>query len=355
MEFVSQIWLLCASTGDLGFNPWAWLKYGFTWAVERSFDITMAIGLPSYALAIFFFTIVIKILLQPAMTKQQRTTRQMGRLQPKLQEIQKKYAGNQQRIQQETMKIYKEEGVSPFSSCLPMLLQMPIIIALFQALRVFVPAHPEYYSFLWITDLSHPNSAYPGIGGLILPIIAGLATFIQQYLSLTNKNDQTQKMMLYVFPIMFIFMTRSFPAFLALYWSYYSLVGAAIQFVLNKRWAKDDARAEEERRIREEDERRQKKIKKAEQKGQVFVEEDIDNQKDENTVTVGGVDYILPPGYTLRDKKVKAHPYSNEEETITVAVLPDGREKPLTSLKKSGPPPPPALPSFGFGRGNKKE
>jgi YidC/Oxa1 family membrane protein insertase len=351
MDFVSQMWLLAAS--DPGFNLWGWLKYGFTWAVERSFDLTMAIGLPSYALAIFFFTIVIKLLLQPFMTKQQRSTRQMSKLQPKLQEIQKKFTGNQQKIQQETMKLYQEAGVSPFAGCLPLLIQMPILIALFQALRGFMPAYPEYYTFFWIENLSESCSTSPGILGWILPVIVGASMFLQQYVAITNKKDQTQRMMLYIMPVMFGFFTRNFPAFLALYWSYYSLMGGAIQVVLNKRWAVEDARAEAERLVREEEERRLKKLQKAEQKGKVFVEEAMDDQKDDHVVTVGGVDYILPPGYTLREKKVKAHPYSDEMETITVAIMPDGREKPLSSLKRNAPPMP-SLSSFGFGLGKKK-
>ena len=370
MDLISQIWLLSA-TGN-GFNPlsfaWAWLKEGIKWAVERSFDITMAIGLPSYALGIFLFTIVIKILLQPAMTKQLRTSRQMSKLQPKMQEIQKKYAGNQQRIQQETMKLYQEANVSPLSGCLPLLIQMPIMIALFQALRDFVPTYPEYYTFFWIgvpelgvvlkkgieveawvNGLGAASDIFPGIWGWILPIIVGASMFLQQYLGIVNKKDQTQKMMLYFMPVMFGWLTRGFPAFLALYWTYQSFVGGAIQLFLNKQWAKEDAREEEERRIREEEERKQKKMKKAEQKGKVFVEEDDDDNNNENIITVGGVDYILPHGYTVRHKKVKAHPYSDEEETITVAVMPDGREKPITSLKKSMILPPNS-PGFGFGK-----
>jgi len=352
MYFFTKIFLLVAS-GE-SFNLWTWLKGCFTWAVERFFDITMFIGLPSYALAIFFFTIFIKILLQPAMTKQQRTTRQMSKIQPQLQEIQKKYTGNPQKIQQETMKLYQETGVSPFSSCLPLLLQMPILLALFQALRGFTPMYPEFYTFFWIRDLSDLSNSYPGISGWILPIIVGGATFVQQYLAITNKKDQTQKMMLYIMPVMFGWFTRSFPAFLALYWTYYSIVGGAIQLWLNKRWAKEDARDEEERLQREEEERRLKKIKKAEQKGQIFEEEASEAKKDENIVTVGGVEYILPPGYSLREKKVKAHPYSDEEETITMAIMPDGREKPLSALKKPEPPLP-AFPGLGFGMGKKKK
>jgi len=361
MSFFSGIWLTVASApSNLGFNPWSWLKYIFTWAVERSFDLTKVIGLPSYALAIFFFTIIIKILLQPAMTKQQRSMRQMGKLQPQLQELQKKYGNDKQKLQQETMKLYQKMGISPFAGCLPLLIQMPILIALFQALRGFVPAFPQYYGFFWIAPPVYNTAQAIWQGGLsapdptgwMLPVLTGVAAFFQQYVSITNKSDQTQKMMLFLMPIMFGWFARSFPAFLALYWTYYSIVGGLIQLWLNKRWALEDARAEAEEQAREEEERKQKKIKKAEQKGQVFVEE-AEEEKPGNIVTVGGVEYTLPHGYTLRDKKVKAHPYSEEEETLTVVVLPDGREKPLTSLKRNDPPA--NVPSFGFGLGQKKK
>lgn len=347
MDF-TQIWVLFAATE--GLSLWGWMKYGFTWCLERVFDLTMSLGVPSYALAIFIFTIIIKLLMQPLMNKQLRSTRQMGKIQPRIQELQKKYTGNPQKLQQETMKLYKEVGFSPFAGCLPLLIQMPIMIALFQALRTFPPAHPQYFSFFWINNLSDLSSSYPGLSGWILPVITGGATFFQQYLSIANKNDQTQKMMLFMMPVMFGFFTRSFPAFLALYWIYYSLIGAAIQVVLNRRWAREEAIEEAERLVREEEEKRQKKIKKAEQKGVEFVEEE---EKPHNTVEVNGTEYILPPGYSLREKRVRAHPYSSEEEVVTVVVLPDGLERPLSSLKKTEPPLP-QMPGFNFGLGKKK-
>lgn len=363
MDFLSQIGLLVAVTEGLG--PWGWLKYGFTQLVEIFFNFTMMLGIPSYALAIFFFTIIIKLVMQPLMNKQMRSTRQMGRLQPQLQEIQKKYAGNQQKQQQETMKLYKEMGVSPMAGCLPLLIQMPILIALFQALREFPPMHPEFYGFLWIAPPVWDVISQTWSGGLgapdptgwILPVITGAASFFQQYLTITNKSDKTQKMMLYTMPIMFGWFARSFPAFLALYWTYYSVIGGLIQFALNKRWAKQDAILDAERAAKEEEERLQKKAKKAEQKGQAFVEEEEKSEKPDNIVEVDGVEYILPPGYSLREKKVRAHPYSTEEETITVAVLPDGHERPVTALKRNAPPLPamPSMPSFNFGGFGKKK
>jgi len=353
MYFLSQICLLAAIPPS-GYNPWEWLKYGFTLCLEYLFDFTHMLGIPSYALAILFFTIFIKLATQPLMNKQLRSSRQMAKIQPQLQELQKKYAGNQQKIQQETMKLYKEVGFSPFGGCLPLLIQMPIMIALFQALRGFVPSYPEYYTFFWVKNLGDLSSTYPGLLGWVFPVIVGGATFLQQYLSIANKKDQTQKMMLYIMPVMFGWFTRNFPAFLALYWTYYSLVGAVIQIWLNKRWAADDAREEAERLAREEEERKLKKVKKAEQKGKVFVEDDIDEQNEGKVVTVGGVEYILPYGYTLREKKVRAHPYSDEMETVTMAIMPDGREKPVTSLKRNAPPTP-SLADFGLGFGKKKQ
>ena len=342
MNFVSYLYVL-AQTTPVGYSPWEWLKYGFIWCLERVFDFTALIHIPSYALAIFIFTIFIKLATQPLMNKQLRSSRQMAKIQPQLQELQKKYAGNAQKLQQETMKLYKETGFSPFAGCLPLLIQMPIMIALFQALRTFPPAHLDYYTFFWISNLGDPDPT-----GIVLPVFVAGSQFLQQFLAITNKKDQTQKMMLYIMPIVFGFFTRSFPAFLALYWIYYSLIGAIIQLVLNRRWSREEAVLEVERQIREEEEKRQKKIKKAEQKGQVFIEEENSEETSDNIISANGVDYVLPPGYTVRHKKVRAHPYSNEEETITVAVLPDGRERPLSSLKKIEPLP--SLPSFGFGR-----
>jgi len=352
MDF-TQIWLLAAMPPD-GFNPWSWLIYGFTRFLELLFNLTHTLGVPSYALAIFIFTIFIKMATQPLMNKQQRSARQMAKLQPRIQELQKKYSSNPQKMQQETMKLYKETGFSPFAGCLPLLIQMPILIALFQALRGYTPPpeYVEYFKFFWITDLSDMNKVYPGLYGWILPVTTGAATFFQQYISIANKNDQTQKMMLFMMPVMFGYFTRSFPAFLALYWIYYSLIGAAIQLVLNKRWAREEAIEEAAQKAKEEEEKRQKKIKKAEQKGVEYVEEE-EEEKPQNTVEVNGTEYILPPGYSLREKKVRAHPYSAEEEIITVVVLPDGLERPLSFLKKAAPPLP-VMPGFNFGLGKKK-
>lgn len=350
MNVLQQVLFTVANTEGASLGIWGGIKYGFTWFLERLFDLTALVGFPSYAVAIFVFTLVVKLVLQPLMNKQMRSTRNMSRLQPQIQELQKRYANNPQKQQEETMRLYKKMGVSPLAGCLPLLIQMPILIALFQALREFVPLNPEYYSFFWITNLSEPDPT-----GIVLPIIAGAATFFQQFLSTTNRQDKTQKMMLYIMPIMFGFFVRSFPSGLALYWIYYSIIGGLIQFTMNKKWAKEDAVRDAEEQALLEEERLAKKAKKAERKG-IELEELLEEEENKDVTTVAGVDYILPPGYTLREKRVKAHPYSSEEEVITVVVLPDGRERGLDSLKRKEAPMPalPDLPSL-FGRKKKKQ
>lgn len=222
---------------------WQGLKDLIILALEKLYILTGAIGLPSYALAIILFTVILKIVLYPLTAKQMHSTRKMQRLQPKIEELKKKYKNDPQKQQQEMMKLYKESGVNTLGGCLPLLVQMPILIALYRVLAVFHPLHPENYTFFWIPDLSKPDA-------IIFPILVAVTTFLQQYLSMTNKKDQTQKIMLYIFPIMFAWMSRNFAAGLAIYWVTYSIVGSIQQLFINKKGKKDDAEyaAEEARR-----------------------------------------------------------------------------------------------------------
>jgi len=249
-----------AITDEEPSNIWQWLLYGLKWLLNTLFDFTQLIGVPSYALAILLFTIIVKLVLQPLMGKQLRSTRQMAKIQPKVKEIQEKYKGNQQKIQEMQMALYKEHNVNPMAGCLPLLIQMPILIALFTTLRNFKPLYPEYHTFFWIKDLSLQDPT------IILAVVVALTTFAQQYVSIVNKEDKTQKMMLYTMPIFFAIMTKmsGFPAGLALYWIFYSIVGAIIQIIFNYFYAKEEAREEAlaaERSAAEEAEKKNKKNK----------------------------------------------------------------------------------------------
>lgn len=196
----------------------------------------------NYGLALLVFTILIKGVMYPLYAKQIKTTMNMSKMQPKIKEIQQKYAKDKALMNQKMAELYKEEGGSMYGGCLPMLIQMIVIMGLFALLRnpmnnissdkMLFAIHE---SFLWIPDLAQPDK-------WVLPIIAGIATFLATYFSQTNQMsgpnaDQMKmmtKMMKYVFPVMILLMARSYPAGLALYWS----LNQIIQIFYNIRFAK---------------------------------------------------------------------------------------------------------------------
>ncbi|MGB9919870.1 MAG: YidC/Oxa1 family membrane protein insertase [Moorellales bacterium] len=205
-------------------------------AIHFFYVVCSSLGLPSYGFAIVLFTIAVKAALLPLTYKQMQAMRRIQLLQPKVQELQKRYRGNPQKAQQEIIKLYQKHGANPLGGCLPLLIQLPILYSLFLALRRFFDPvqHPAYVNladaqFLWIPNLGVPDP-------VVLPLLAAGSTFLQQWVSLNvaGTTDQTQKTMLYVMPIFMGWISRSFPAGLALYWVVYSLVGTVEQFLLRR-------------------------------------------------------------------------------------------------------------------------
>ena len=165
----------------------------------------------SYGIAILILTVVIKLCLYPLYAKQIKSSMKMTEVQPKMKEIQQKYAKDRELMNQKMMELYKDEGVSMYGGCLPMIVQMFIIMGLFAAI---------HEPFLWIKDLAQPDK-------WILPISAGAATFFSFSMnsamaSMGGGNAQQtammSKVMKYFFPIMILWFARTYPAGLALYW-----------------------------------------------------------------------------------------------------------------------------------------
>ena len=196
----------------------------------------------NYGLSLIIFTIIVKVVMYPLYAKQIRTTMNMSKMQPKIKEIQQKYAKDKAMMNEKMAELYKEEGGSMYGGCLPMLIQMIVIMGLFSLLRNpmnYISSDKMLFaiheSFFWIPDLAQPDK-------WILPIIAGIATFLASYFSQTNQaagpNADQMKVMTnmtkYVFPIMILLMARSYPAGLALYWS----LNQTIQIFYNVRFAK---------------------------------------------------------------------------------------------------------------------
>ncbi|MEE0691599.1 MAG: YidC/Oxa1 family membrane protein insertase [Lachnospiraceae bacterium] len=177
----------------------------------------------NYGICLIIVTVIVKMALYPLYKKQILSTAGMTNIQPKMQEIQRKYANDKETMNQKMSELYKEEGFNPMGGCLPMIVQMIVIMGLFGLLRnpmLYMSDEGMYFAiherFLWIKDLSQPDL-------WILPIAAGIATFFSFWLNQqTNPNPQNSNMMMkmmnYFFPIMIVWLARSYPSGLAIYW-----------------------------------------------------------------------------------------------------------------------------------------
>ena len=207
----------------------------------------------NYGLAIIFFTIIVKLAMLPLTLSQNKSMMEMNKIQPLIQDIQKKYPKDKQKQAELTTQLYKEHGVNPMMGCLPLLVQMPILFALFRALRNPVEyvfgSEPLFQvadtSFLWLKNLSSPDIIT--IGGFavpfIFPIVAAAATFIDTKMTMLkndkkkekdgkqnqqeNPGESMQRTMLYMMPLMIFWWGRSFPAGLSIYWAVSTLFSIA--------------------------------------------------------------------------------------------------------------------------------
>lgn len=172
----------------------------------------------SYGLAIILFTLIIRLLLLPLNIKQTRSQAKMQEIQPEIKRIQDKYKNDPQKSQQEMMKLYKEHGANPLSGCLPLLIQMPILFAMYYA---FNQLQLEGIKFLWLSDLSKPDKFY------ILPVLSTATTYLSS-LMIMPKGDNPQakqtSTMNTGMAIMMGFMSLNFKSALVLYWVINNLI-----------------------------------------------------------------------------------------------------------------------------------
>ncbi|RMH84662.1 MAG: membrane protein insertase YidC, partial [Calditrichaeota bacterium] len=183
--------------------------------------------IPNYGFVIIIFSILIKILLHPLTKKSYQSMSEMQYLQPKMAELREKYKDDPQRLNREMMRLYKEHGVNPLGGCLPTLLQMPLLFALFIVFRSTIQLRGAPF-ILWITDLSSPDKLHlgfslPFIGDTIhiLPLLMGLTMVWQSKMTMT---DPKQKFMIYFMPIFLIFIFYNLPSGLNLYYAVFNLL-----------------------------------------------------------------------------------------------------------------------------------
>ncbi len=185
--------------------------------------------IPNYGLVILIFSVLVKLLLYPLTKKSYQSMKAMQKLQPEMTALREKHKDDPQKMQTAMMQLYREHGANPMGGCLPMLLQMPLLIALFEVFRTTIELRGASFIW-WITDLSKPDTVFDlgfsipiyGSGVNVLPIIMGVTMLIQQLQ--TMSSDPRQKMMGYFMTGFFTLLFNTFPSGLTLYYTLFNLL-----------------------------------------------------------------------------------------------------------------------------------
>ncbi|MGH7182176.1 MAG: membrane protein insertase YidC [Nitrospiraceae bacterium] len=209
-----------------------WFIYG-SWTIVKSIAKPIFYVLrfiyeyvPNYGVAIILLTCGIKLCFVPLQYKSYKSMKMMKAIQPKIAAVQEKYKGDRDRLNKELMKLYREQKVNPLGSILPMLVQMPVFISLFNVLYMSIDLRQAPF-MLWVTDLSLEDPFY------VLPIIMGATMFIQQKIT-PNTMDPTQAKIMLILPIGMTFLFINFPAGLVLYWMTNNILTITQQVVTDR-------------------------------------------------------------------------------------------------------------------------
>jgi YidC/Oxa1 family membrane protein insertase len=202
-----------------------WLAVPILWVMHRFYEFTH-----NYGVAIILLTVITKVLFFPLTIKSMTSMKAMQVLQPQINALRSKYKSDPQRLQRETMELYRTHKVNPLGGCLPMVVQIPIFYALYVALSVSVEIqNAPFICFgrlfgtdLWICDLAAHDPTY------VLPILMGISMFIQQKMTPVMGDPRQAKMMLFM-PVVFTFMFLNLPAGLVLYWTLSNVLQIAQQ------------------------------------------------------------------------------------------------------------------------------
>ena len=198
--------------------------------------------IPNYGVVLIVFSILVKVLVFPLTKKSYQSTSAMQEIQPEVNKLREKYKNNPQKLNQATMQLYKTKGVNPLGGCLPMLLQMPLLLALFQVFRTTIELRNEPFIW-WIKDLSSPDVivnlpfTIPLYGSHIafLPILMALSTYAQQKMMSGSIQQPQQKMMQNFMMVFFFLIFNNFPSGLNLYYTLFNILTIAQQKLLPSR------------------------------------------------------------------------------------------------------------------------
>ena len=209
---------------------WSWLE-PLTRFFELALDWLYSF-IPNYGWAIIVLTILVRLVTAPLMVRQMRSAERMREVQPKLKALQERYADDRQKHSEEMMKLYREENINPLGGCLPLMLQMPVLIGLFYALRTSIGLRHAPW-ILWFDDLSQPATMFEvaGFPVRLLPLIMAGSMYLQQKMMPQTGMDPVQaRMMLIMMPGMMLLFSYTFPSGLVLYWTVSNILGIAHQY-----------------------------------------------------------------------------------------------------------------------------
>ena len=206
----------------------AFLSNAMQYLLTFFYNITVSIGIPSYGGAIILLTIALKIALYPLTVSQVKSMKAMAAVSPKLKELQEKHKNNPEKLQKEMGELYKTHKINPISGCLPLIVQMPFLLAIFWAIQGF--GYPGGSEFLWF-DLAKPDKTY------ILPVISAVATYLQSKMSIMpdQQQQQQQKIMTILMPVFILYISITFPSGLVLYWAVSTIIQVIQQYYLNQK------------------------------------------------------------------------------------------------------------------------
>ena len=218
---------------SIDFGYFGFLSIPFLYALHFFHGFT-----GSYGVDIILLTIIIKLLLAPLTHKSFVSMKAMQKLQPQMEKLKERYGSDKEKLNKEIMELYRRNGVNPLGGCLPMVLQFPVFIGLYNALST--PIELRHAPFLWINDLSRPDwESLPlslgswDFGIPVLTILMGASMFIQQWMTPTA-GDPNQRKIMMLMPLIFTFMFVSFPAGLTVYWLVNNILTIGQQYWINR-------------------------------------------------------------------------------------------------------------------------
>jgi YidC/Oxa1 family membrane protein insertase len=219
---------------SIDFGYFAFISIPFLYVLHFFHRVT-----GSYGIDIILLTVLLKLLMAPLTHKSFVSMKQMQKLQPQMERLKEKLGNDKEKLNKEIMELYRRNGVNPLGGCLPMVLQFPVFIGLYNALST--PIELRHAPFLWIKDLSRPDwQSLPftvgdwHLGVPILTILMGASMFLQQWMT-PSAGDPNQRKMMLMMPLMFTFMFVSFPAGLTVYWLVNNILTIGQQYWINRR------------------------------------------------------------------------------------------------------------------------